>query len=302
MKIHSIEIKRLLRQIAFSVCLLSLSTTTYAQNAEETPKKKPVLPVEKTFAGSMLNDNQSVMLPRKGAFEFVIQHRFGVVNNGYKDFYGLYAPSNIRLGFNYSLHNNLQIGIGFTKERMQWDGNVKYAIARQAQIDGMGMPFSISYYGLMSIDTREKEGNFYSDGDRLSYFHQILLARKFSKEVSIQIAPSVSWFNNVEGYLSADGTIKSKMNNAHVALSLSGSFAINYSTAIVFNYDQPLTAHETNNPHPNVSLGIQLSTSSHLFQMYLGNYYSIIPQANNMFNQNDMTDGQFLLGFNISKH
>lgn len=302
MKIHSNYINNILRGLAFTACLLTMASGSFGQDAEETQKKEPVIPVERTFAGSFLNDNQSVMLPRKGAFEFVIQHRFGIVNNGYDDFFGLYAPSNIRLGFNYSFHNNLQLGIGFTKERKQWDGNLKVAIARQSQIDGMGMPFSISYYGLMSIDTREKEGNFYSDGDRLSYFHQILLARKFSKEISLQIAPSLSWFNNVEGYVSADGSIKSKMNNAHFAIALSGSFAINYSTAIIFNYDQPITEHKTNNPHPNVSLGLQLATSSHNFQIYFGNYYSIVPQANNMFNQNDMNDGQFLIGFNISKH
>lgn len=71
--------------------------------------------------------------------------------------------------------------------------------------------------------------------------------------------------------------------------------------ALVANYDQPLTQHPTNNPHPSICFGLEMTTSAHAFQIFAGNYNSILPQNNNMFNQNDYTKGQFLIGFNITR-
>ena len=298
MKIKIIKLGHVAKLTLMFGCLFALTNSALAQ---ESDAKQPIKPVRNTFAGNFLLDNQSVMVPNKGIFEFVIQHRFGIVNNGYKDFYGLYAPSNIRLGFNYTPIKNVQIGIGFTKERMQWDANLKWAIVRQSQLDGDGSPISITYYGNMAIDTREKEGNFAYNSDRYSYFHQLLFARKITSHFSAQIAPSLSWMNNVPGYISSDSSVRSRMNNAHFAIAFSGSYQLTSTFALVANYDQPITQHPTDNPHPNVSLGLQLATTTHTFQIFLGNYQSIIPQANNFFNQHDYTKGQYLIGFNITK-
>jgi hypothetical protein len=70
---------------------------------------------------------------------------------------------------------------------------------------------------------------------------------------------------------------------------------------LIANYDQPLTQHPMNNPNPNLSLGLDFKTSGHEFQLFAGNYGFILPQNNNMYNQNDYTKGQFLIGFNISR-
>lgn len=145
------------------------------------------------------------MVPIKGTLEMDIQHRFGVVNNGYDDFYGVFAPSNIRLGFSYTFIENLQLGFGLTKERLQWDFNAKYALFRQAESGGW--PFSLTYFGNFVVDTRGKE-NFVTGTDRLSYFNQLIFARKLTDRISIQVAPSLSHFNNVEGYKDAEGNIQ----------------------------------------------------------------------------------------------
>lgn len=288
-----------MRPLVLCLSMVAIAGMSFAQQNTEvkpTPKNEPV---KKTFIGNLIIDNQTVMVPVKGVFEFVMQHRFGVVKNGYKDFYGLYAPSNIRLGFNYTPIENLQVGLGLTKERLQWDGNIKYAFLKQAKVGGS--PLSATYYGTIAIDTRPKKGNFVNNSDRISYFNQIILARKVTKSLSVQVAPSLTWFNNVEGYISSDGSIKPKMNNAHFAISFSGTYAITDKMDIIANYDQPLTQHTTNNPNPNVSFGLQIGTSTHTFQVFLGNYQSIVPQSNNFYNKNDFSKGQFLLGFNITK-
>ena len=91
------------------------------------------------------------------------------------------------------------------------------------------------------------------------------------------------------------------MKNGHLAISVLGRYKITGKSAIIVNYDQPLTQHTTNNPHPNIAFGLETTTSSHAFQVFAGNYYSLVPQSNNMFNQNDYTKGQFLIGFNMTR-
>jgi ferredoxin len=158
----------------------------------------------------------------------------------------------------------------------------------------------VLYYGNMVVDTRDKE-NFVSGTDRLSYFHQLIIARKITDKFSAQIAPSLSYYNNVEGYLDENGDIQKKMENAHFAIAFTGRYKITESMAILAGVDQPLTQHTTNNPYPNICFGLEIATSSHAFQVFAGNFSSIVPQSNNVFNQNDYENGQFLIGFNITK-
>ena len=281
-----------------SMCLITLfSFQGVVAQDNTTPPTKVSEPVKNTFESIWLLDNQTVMIPLKGAFEFDIQHRFGVWNKGYKDFYGLYAPSNIRLGFEYVPIKNLMLGFGFCKDRLQWDFNVKYALVKQST---GGCPLSITYLGNVAIDTRSKD-NFVQSADRFAYFNQLMIARKITKALSVQVSPSLSYFNNVEGYFNSEGGISPKMNNAHLAFAVLGRYKLNNSIAIIANYDQPITEHKTNNPDPNLSLGIEFSTGGHAFQIFAGNYSYILPQNNNFYNQNNYKDNQFLIGFNITR-
>lgn len=283
------------------IILLGMANISFAQNNADSitvrlPKYEPVL---QTFASNLIIDNQTNMVPDKKKFEILIQHRFGVIKKGIKDAFGLFAPSNIRVGFNYTPVNNLQVGIGFTKERSQLDGNVKYAILKQTV--GGGSPLSLTYFGTMTVDPRHKK-NFRYSVDRISYYHELILARKVTKNLSLLIAPSYSWFNNVEAYVDSKGVIQKKMKNGHLAISFSGRYKITEKTAVIAGYNQPLTEHTTNNPDPNISFGIEIATSStHTFQFFIGNYQSIVPQSNNFYNKNNYKKGEYLIGLNISK-
>lgn len=287
-----------------AICLLiMININLVAQETVNTDSMAPAPTVKKkaiknTFESNWIQDNQSVMVPIKGTFEMDIQHRFGNVTKGYKDLYGIYAPSNIRIGLSYVIMENFQVGAGFTKDRLQWDINGKYAIVKQNKTGGF--PISISWFSNIVIDTRGKE-NFVTNGDRISYFHQLLIARKISDKFSVQIAPSIAHFNNIEGFLDTDGKIQAKMNNDHFAVAFMGRYKITPKTNLMINYDQPLTQHPMNNPHPNISFGLEFVTSAHAFQVFAGNYHNIIPQSNAFFNQNDLTEGQFSIGFNITR-
>lgn len=284
-----------------ALCLLTFGVNPWnglmAQDSLETQTVTKPRPVT-IFESQFIVDNQTVMASRKKVLNMAIQHRFGKVNNG-NDLFGIFGPANIRLGMDYTPIDNLTIGIGVTKERILVDFNAKYAIVKQ--MDSGGWPVSISYFGNIAIDTREKEGNFVNGGDRISYFNQIMIARKIIEKLSVQVSPSLSHFNNVEAYRDKDGNIHPKMNNDHFAISFLGRYKLTERFHLIANYDQPLTQHTTNNPHPNLCFGIETITTSHSFQVFAGNSAAIVPQYVNFYNQNNYRKGDFLIGFNITR-
>ena len=298
-------------------CLLMAVKTGYTQTdssqaatQEQTEKPKPsAKPVKNTFDNMWLLDNQSVMVPIKKTFQMDFMHRFGTWNNGYQDFFGLFGGINIRLGFNYVPIDKLLVGVSFTEYNLTWEGYAKYALIKQTQ-DG-SIPVSATYYGNIAIDTKEDpNGTLYPhSSDRFMYFNQLIIARKISDKFSVQIAPSVTHVNSVQGYLTGDTasdgskTVGKSMNNDHYAIAFSGKMKLSNTLNLLVNYDQPLTKHKTNNPAPNISAGLEINTSSHTFQIIIGNYRFITPSRNNYYNNNDPTGyhglSSFLIGFNL---
>src|SRR5688500_1755953 len=166
-------VSRLALPVCLVGCILLSANRLYSQEdstvvveeavEEETPKAKPV---KNTFQSVWIIDNQTVMVPVKKTLEMDIMHRFGVVNKGYQDFWGLFAPSNIRLGFSYVPIEKLNVGIGLTKNNMMLDLNAKYALIKQTKGQ---YPVSISYYVNMAIDTRDKENITMYDGSPIKH-------------------------------------------------------------------------------------------------------------------------------------
>lgn len=300
-------------RLSFLIGLVSilclLPRTTEAQDSTGTIEQESIpakaKPVKNTFSGIWIIDNQTVMVPIKGTFEMDIMHRFGTVKNGYSDFWGFFAPSNIRLGFSYVPINNLMVGISLTKTNMAWEAYGKYALIKQTKNK---YPVSVTYFGDVAYDTRKDEDKslFKYRSQRLSFFNQLIIARKINDRISIQVAPSLTHQNSVKGYYTKNDStgqnIFKEMENDHIAIAFSARVKIKESMALLLNYDQPITKHNTNNPAPNISFGLELTTSSHAFQFFLGNYSFITPQTNNYFNQNDPHFiGQYLIGFNITR-
>lgn len=284
---------------ALMIALVFILSPAGQLNAQEEEAPEVDRPVRSTFESVLLIDNQTVDVPMKGTFEFDIMHRFGTLNNGYDDFYGFYANSNIRLGFGYAPIENLNVGFGLTKFKHTLDMNAKYALLKQTRSGKV--PVSITYFGNIAIDTRDEDtrGEVFNTSDRVSYFHQVMIGRRFNDRFSFQIAPSVSHYNLVD----------EAMDNDHFAVAFGMQLGLTESLDLIANYDQPITAHARNNPNPNVSLGLQIGTSSHAFQIFVGNYNGIVPQENNAFNvrnPNFFEDGvgfseNFLIGFNITR-
>jgi len=273
----------------FALLLLSLSVVSQESNENAIPEK----PERAAFESSYIINTPTNLLFAKKTLEIQIKHRFGLINGGENDLAGIWAPSNIQLGITYAFSDNWALGFGTTKfDRLQ-EFSLKAAILRQTRSGKI--PASVSYYGNFTIDARKKE-QFRFEQDRFSFFHQIIIARRFSPNFSLQIAPSISHYNVVE----------SGMNNDKVAIALGGRYKISPQTSILVDYNHPFTHHlggitRDNDPKPGFGIGVEFSTVGHAFQLFITNYNGIVSQKNNMFNQHDFFKGDFLIGFNITR-
>jgi hypothetical protein len=280
----------------FIILILSLSLApVFAQ--EDAVEGKTSTPVRFTFGTSLLIDNQTVATPYKGGLEFTIHHRFSLIED-YHNLFGIYGAANTRLGLDYGVTERLMIGIGTTKDYKLQDLHWKYAILRQTEDNSM--PVSLSYFGNFVADLQKEDAfgpaESYREIHRLSYFSQFIIARKFSEKLSAQIAPSLAYFNSVPVFSDSLG-----YKNLNLGISAGARYNIAGSHSIIAEYDQLLTKQDLDDqPKPNLSLGWELSTATHTFQLFVANYAQIINQRNLVFNTNDFTKGGYLVGFNIT--
>jgi hypothetical protein len=270
-----------------------ISVVLYSQPLlaqDETPEDKPV---RDFFAAGQLVDQQTVVNPVAGGLEFIIQHRFGVIKE-LSDLYGIYAPSNIRMGFAYGLTNNLMIGFGSEKNSKMQDIQLKYSLLKQSRSGRI--PVSVSYFFDFGIDARSDEtfGKDYSFTNRLSYFNQVIIARKFSDAFSLQLAPSYTHVNKVD---SVD-------QNGTIGLSASCRLKVYNEISLLTEYHHPFYGEyqqlHQKNRIPNAALGVEFATSTHAFQIFATTDDRIAYQKSFQSNNFDLTQGDFLLGFNIT--
>jgi hypothetical protein len=271
------------------------------QPAEEQPVKDR--PSKPAFESGLLFDGQTGTIPTNGTLELVIQHRFGTVEQGITDLYGIWAPSNIRLGLNYSILNNLMVGIGTTKFKKMQDIQVKYTVLKQTRQNTI--PVSVTLYGNLGIDGQNESmfGETYKFSNRFNYYGQIIITRRFNDMFSLQIAPSFTHYNMVDSIYDHD----------RIGISFAGRVKFSPQTSFVYGADIPLklkgiTEHAYDyfengmtHPKPNYNVGFEISTSTHAFHIYLASAQGILAQENLMWNQYEFFKGGFLLGLSLTR-
>ncbi len=277
------------------VALISILNLAFSQDSTNLVKE-PDVPVIAPFESGILIDNQTCVIPPAKTLEFLIQHRFGdfgydtaQYDNGFHNLYGLYEMANIRLGFNYSILDNLVVGYGLSKSNMNSDFQVKYGVLQQTRKNTI--PVAVTLYGNMAIGGNKKtayEGadSSYKFTNRLSYFGQLIIGRKFNDWLTLQLTASFTHYNLV-----LEGSDHDK-----IGIGVNGRVKFSPQSSVIFQFDTPLKIKgitEQNNfdemdqQNPNVSIGYELSTGTHAFQIFVANTYGIIPQENYLYNHND---------------
>jgi hypothetical protein len=243
-----------------------------------------------TFKSTHVVIGQSIENPAKGTMLMNIQHHFGPVNSGFYDFFG-FDQATTRIGFSYGLTDWLAIGIGRTTQNKTWDGNLKVKLLRQST-GVRNMPVSVSYYGFMGIiSLKNPVDNRYSYfSSRLSYVNQLLIARKFSSSFSLQLIPGYVHYNLVE---------TTKDDNDIFTLGTAGRIKLSKRMSFNFEYHYILSKQTANDYYNSLSLGIDIETGGHVFQLFVTNSAGITEQYFLPYTTGDWLKGDIHIGFNI---
>jgi hypothetical protein len=246
-----------------------------------------------TFKNTHLVSGNSIETTSNGVLNFTIQHRFGTLNSGWRDLWGL-DNSTIRLGFEYGITEDLNIGIGRASYLKTYDAMVKWKFLKQ-KYGAKNFPFTatvISSIYLNSTEWQDPERTNYFTS-RLDYHHALLLARKFGDGFSIQLMPTLVHRNLVS---------TAKDPNTLYAIGTGASLKISGSTRLNAEYyyllPNQLDSEELTN---SLSLGLDIETGGHVFQLHVTNSKGMTEKFLVGDTTGKWTDGDIYFGFNISR-
>jgi opacity protein-like surface antigen len=254
--------------------------------------------VTSTFKSTRIINGSSVENLGAGVLDFRISHRFGRINEGASNFFGL-DNATTRLGLDYGITNWLMIGLGHSTFNKEDDGFVKIALLKQKT---GGMPITVSYAGDISVQTTPAPtlpaGDKWLFSNKLYYTNQLLIARKFSEKFSLQIMPTIVHYNLVDS---------SKFDNNTLALGIGGRIKVSKRIAITAEYYYRLTNSDlllsgSNNPTYNsFSVGVDIETGGHVFQLMFTNSQGMTERTFITQTTDNWNKQQIHFGFNISR-
>jgi len=245
-----------------------------------------------TFKAEHIINLQTVEGPAAGNLNFVIQHRFGTLNSGSYNFFGL-DNATLRLGLDYGITDDLSVGIGRSSYLKTFDGYVKYKFLRQTE--GGGMPVTMAVIGTVTDFTQDiTDEVFLNTSDRTAYSAELLIARKFGRKLSLQVSPTYLHYNFVP-------TPQDKNNI--IAIGLGGRMKITNRMSIDAEYDVvPKNQIVSYTVHNSFSLGWDIETGGHVFQLVFTNSQSIVPTQFLTQTTGTWGKGDIYFGFNISRN
>lgn len=255
---------------------------------EEATEEVNITPA--TFKGSRLINGHTIMTRRKGSLEFLIAHRFGRLNTGAYELFGL-DNANVRFGLDYGLTDVLTVGFGRNSFQKTFDGFAKLALLRQ-QTGVKNIPISATVIVSGSINSLRPidPDTEIAFTERIAYTYQVLLARKMSSKLSLQFMPTLIHFNVVEAGLPND----------LLAMGFGGRMLITKRLSINAEYYYRLQEQETEN-FDSFAIGIDLETGGHVFQLQFTNSRSMNEKGFIRETTGDLFNGDIHFGFNITR-
>jgi hypothetical protein len=256
-------------------------------------EKKKIDYTTATFKSTRIINSHSTEIPGKGVMQFIIHHRFGRINSGWRDFFGL-DDANIRLGFEYGINNWVAVGFGRSKNERLYDFFAKAKILRQST-GSVKIPLSVDVVSTVGINTeeaklgREKEMNIVR---RMSFAHQLLIARKFHEYFSFQLMPTWVHRNLVP---------KRTDDNDVFALGAGTAIKLTRSVRLTGEYHYVLSKETANQFYNPVSVGIDIETGGHVFQLMLSNGRDMVDNLGIPKTSGSWKDGGIHFGFNVNR-
>ncbi len=246
--------------------------------------------VEATFKGSRLINGHTVQVRKPKELEFLISHRFGRINSGSYEFFGL-DGANIRLGLEYGILKFLTIGVGRSSFDKTYDGLAKLKMLRQST-GSKSIPISLVYFTSVAHKTLKDQDGFEDATSKTSYTHQLLLARKFSPSFSLQLMPTVIHRNKVE---------EINGDNDLYAVGMGGRMKISNRVSLNLEYYYRVNAPDNENLYNSLAVGFDIETGGHVFQLHFTNSRTMIERGFITETTGDFFGGDVHFGFNVSR-
>ncbi|HEY5692396.1 MAG TPA: DUF5777 family beta-barrel protein [Cyclobacteriaceae bacterium] len=246
-----------------------------------------------TFKGTRIINGQSVETKGKGELEFIFSHRFGRINSGSYNFWGL-DDAFVRLGLEYGLTDRLGVGVGRTSLDKTFDGYLRYKVFRQSS-GALNFPVTVTAIGAAYIKTspRAKDNPLISIGDRTAYSIGMLVARKINSSFSLQLTPV---------FVHRNAVIQSVENNDDLALGFGSRYKITRSVALSGEYYYRLNAKSNSPNFDSVGIGVDIETGGHVFQLVFTNSTGMFDRALVTETTGDFFSGDIHFGFNITRN
>ncbi|MEI6950203.1 DUF5777 family beta-barrel protein [Paraflavisolibacter sp. H34] len=243
-----------------------------------------------TFKATQIINTPTVEAPGKKGLQFLIMHRFGKLNEGGYALFGL-DNATIRFGLDYGLTDRLAVGIGRSQLDKTFDGSLKWKVLRQA---AGKVPITVSLYGLLTHYTLKMPDKPYLNARyRTAYTTQALIARKFNRNLSLQLSPAWTHFNLVP---------TPQDNNEVFSLGIGGRMKITRRISINAEYNLlPGSQLPSTDPDNSLSLGFDFETGGHVFQLVFTNSQGMTGPYYLAKTQGEWGDGDIYFGFNISR-
>ena len=284
-----------MKKIIVTIFVVLISINIPAQDLldildSETPKTDNI--VTATFKGTRILNGHSIENRKDKELEFIISHRFGRINLGFDELFGL-DKSNIRFALEYGVNNNLTAGLGRSSFEKTYDGFLKYSLLKQKK-GANSFPFAVSLFGSVAVKTLKD----YDPADKrtfaesLFYVGQVLIAKKVSPSFSFQLTPTYVHRNTVR--IAAD---------PHDIFALGLGTRMKLTKRVSFNSEYYFAFDESKSIDARNSLafGIDIETGGHVFQLILSNAITMIEKSFITENTGDFFSGDIHFGFNISR-
>lgn len=255
--------------------------------------------VESAFKSLKIINLESTKLASTGDFYFVVAHRFDYFKNGFDDFFGL-DNANTQLKFLYGVNDWLTVHIARSGFQKTYDLAAKYKLKSQIKD---GFPFTIVGFNSIAVNTELKDKDYpnLKFENRLSYVTQLLISRKFSEKLSLQIAPSYFHENTLRDILDEDNqaVLPNPQDNSQFAIGMGGRYKLTSRWSINVDYAAHLNRASQSIYRNPISIGVDLETGGHVFQMHFTNARAMHETGFLGQTTGNWSDGEIAFGFNL---
>ncbi|MEE2918585.1 MAG: DUF5777 family beta-barrel protein [Bacteroidota bacterium] len=254
--------------------------------------QEPTLPVTATFKDTRIINVQSNETPAEGVLHFVIAHRFGTLNSGIYELWGL-DNAQMRMALDYGITDRLALGVARNTYQKTFEANVKVRLLRQST-GPKAFPISVTWYSVAMANGLQVSADAqpYPFSRRLSYVHQAVMARKMNNKLSLALVPSFVHRNFVE-----------ESGDAHdlFLMGIGGRYKLRPRLSLNGEYHHFLTPTFGDAFSPSLSLGVDIETGGHVFQLHVTNARGMFERSFLAEPAGSWVTGDLYFGFNLSR-